>query len=459
MSGSTLRRSGVLSLCVLLAACGAGVSRRVLPSPHAAMLLPEPVASAPTLELPSVHRAVLPSGLVVHVVSRPDALMGHVALRASPGALLSQGQIGRDRVIARLLEDVGHARVSVDRGGLRIGRDVSLATVVVEAARLVTMADDPALSESAVFRASALVSEAQQHPQAIDVLRTTRLYGENTLEGELSSRQLRIPQPSLLEVRARLAELLAPPRTSLVIVGREPAETVIAALTEALAGLPEAEPLAAAVPPPSTLRPRPQLHALGAELPVALVRVSVVGPGEHEADAAGFALAIRALAGTHVSHLWTMLRAEGDSYVVQTRVEPQVGHVLATIQLSVRPADVDEAVTLVLSEVARLAHPRQISERVLATARQLELTAELARVERASELAASILDAELAGVGLEAHASRFAALSSASAGDVAAAFSRYLPPEALCIEVVAPTDQLANLPPVPGGTEVSPQRR
>lgn len=397
-----------------------------------------------------------PSGLTVHLVSRPGSMVSHLAVRTSPRPLLSRPRAALDRLIASLLSDTLGASVSLDRRGLRIDRDVGQDRLMQAARELLSLGTDPRWSASGIASVGAsLRVERQQTPALRQASVVRRFFGSNTWEWEIHAPDAAVPNPSPDEVRARLAELLVAEGSNLVIVGaasrdemRSELETT---LGTALAPVAIAEaPVSASAHEPQA--PRPQLHAFASPAVHCFVTLTIVGPDTFDEEGSAFEVAMSLLTGS------AALAGVGQGPARQS-TRWILGRTMVTVEVPVTADGALRVVEVARAELARLGRAEDITARELEAARRSVMAAESARFERHADLASSVLDAASAGVPLTRYAARFEAIAGTTAEDVALSAERHFALERVAFTVLASEDTIARIPELPGGRSVIRQRQ
>ncbi len=415
-----------------------------------------------TMEVPRVESFTLACGLDVRVVTRADAGTSYVELLGSPGSIARHPRVAILRVLARVVARALEAEVSSTREGFSIARDVPRGDAVRFSLQALAAADHPGITPRAVFEVKAeLEHEGRVLGRVIDEWRARRLFGPSSLEWSLSERSREVPEPAVDALRVELREQLARARTRLVIIGPDTAAEIRDALRSALADLPaaSAEPTTQIAPESSrALAPRPQLHAFETPTSSTRVRMTAIGPSTFETDAPAFEVAFALLTDARVSRLRRSLDIERD-FDRFTRISPTVGYSVAVVEFAIVAPDLASSIEISMSEFTRLGSSDRIESDELAIARVAAMTRVQARLDGAERLADAIHEAAQSDRGLEAHVTRFDAISRVSAEDVAAAVRRYFAPERIAFDVASDLDTLSHLPTLPGGQHISRRLR
>lgn len=472
-----------LALVAVLAACGS--SRSPLPPPASALSpvppLPVPArreARAPELTLPPIHAFTLDNGVSVQIAERHGApvvyaaLVGRAPHTAGAGAPVALDALLEHALGAELpggLDDLdtdGYSSTRVnERGVMLVSRTVSDGLPGV-LNRFAAVAEGRLFDDGEVDRAKhALIVHARyqqrlrrrrRYPEAGEEL-LTRLYGED--DPRVARARVR---PSTLarldrgDVLRRLAQLLPPSKTALIIVGDvDPAQTE--ALVRARLGSAALRVAPTAVSrsaPPGFPQPTPRLMIFPTgEEPIASARLIERGPPRHHDDHAAFRLYVRLAGGMFSSRLNLILREQrGDTYGVMSRVVDRADHSLFEISVVVPVQAVGDAAASIVGELSRLCDADQITSEEMSLARTVELARLSASLDTAAGLGSALVGAHLAGEPPESILQTFRRVELATPADVAEVGCRWVRPDHAPMVVVGDWRWLISHPVrVPGG--------
>ena len=456
---------------------GCGAHRPPLPPPLHPLathqpLPPEPQPStAPlTLTLPETESFTLPSGVEVQVVTRPQALVGHVALLAAGGWLGDGGRVEDDVVLNDLLHTTLNMSSRIDERGLRLHRSEVATNALPRAIQLLEALRTLRFTRAQVTHAAgarteerALYRRAWIHSVHFDLIR--RLYGPDSPHAVWNNPMRRLEVVQHARLNARLQQIVAPRHLTLVIVSSYDAEFVRAALLAATASWPAGEHgRRRRLTAPAFHREVNQQHsapahpqAIGYSSSSEMGHITLMegGPSAFAADHAAYRVAVRVLGGMYSSRPNAVFREERrESYGAQSRIRAHAGYSLMSFYMSVRPDQLGDALRILTGELSRVGHVESLSEDEVERARRIELATEASRFDNAESIAKSILTARAEGQTLDAYVQRFAAMQRVSRADVALAGLAWMRPTDAPIAVVANGYWIATHDlSVPGGYE------
>ena len=467
----------------LLAACGS--SRAPLPLPASALSpvppLPSPPpreARVPELTLPPIHAFTLDNGVSVQIAERHGApvvyaaLVGRAPHTAGSGAPVALDALLEHALGAELpsgiddLDDGGYLSTRVnERGVMLVSRSVSDSLPGV-LRRFARVAEGRVFEDGEVDRAKhALMVHARyrqrlrrrrRYPESGEEL-LTRLYGEDdprVVRARVRPTTLARLQTS--DVLRRLAQLLPPSKTALIIVGDvDPARTE-ALVRERLgpATLRVAPTPATRSAPPVFPEPTPRLMIFPTgDEPIASTRLIERGPPRHHDDHAAFRLYVRLAGGMFSSRLNLRLREQrGDTYGVMSRVIDRADHSLFEISVVVPVQAVGDAAASIVGELSRLCDASQITSEEMSLARTVELARLSASLDTAAGLGSALVGAHLAGEPPESILQTYRRVEHVTPADVAEVGRRWVRPEHAPMVVVGDWRWLISHPVrVPGG--------
>lgn len=246
-----MRRAILFLMAVISLGCGA--HRQPLPPPLHPLSTHQPLPPAPqpstaplTLTLPQTESFTLPSGVEVQVVTRRDALVGHVALLAAGGWLGDGARVEDDVVLDDLLQTTLNMSSRIDERGLRLHRSEVATNALPRAIQLLEALRTLRFTREQVTRAAgarteerALYRRAWVHSTYFDLIR--RLYGPESPHAVWNNPMRRLEVVQHARLNARLQQIVAPRHMTLVIVSTYDADFVRTALLEATASWPAGE--------------------------------------------------------------------------------------------------------------------------------------------------------------------------------------------------------------------------
>lgn len=458
----------IVLLVASLVACGS--ARAPLPPPIfplsvASPLPPSPPPTPPpaALELPRIASFVLPCGVEVHVVVRTESTMGEVALLAGGGALGDTRLVEDDVVLVDLLEHELESSASIDERGLFVHTPEVGVSTVSHAAALLQFMREHNFERRDVTRAVRAETEERvvhrgrlRHSIEFDLQR--RFYGPSA-HTTWNNPARNLDRVSAETVNARLRQLASPASLTLVVVGPYNPALVESALVAATTSWPEAAhatPRTLTVPtfPPA----HPQALGYGVVGEMGHIQMMEAGPGSFTTDHAAYRVAVRILGGMYSSRPNAILREERrESYGAYASIREEAGYATMRFYVSVRVDQLNAALGILTSELARLGREESLSEDEVERARALELSAERHRFDDPSAAAEAILVARAEGTTIDAYSARFERLRRVRRSDVARVAHAWIRPTSAPIAVMGggtwmATHQLS----APGGYELAP---
>ncbi len=480
-----MKQASRFAALALVLALGCGRYHAPLPLPAADRRwvppLPAPAAprdvALPAPTLPAITSFVLPCGMTVEIVERRATPVVHVALagRGTQSAEYAPAEL--DEVIELALgrtvaSDESEERSDDRQHGAEVGeRGLVLTSRVVPSeldgvlARYAAIMEGQAPSRDRIdlARLSLLDRARFEHDQrrrrrvptpAEDL--ATRLYGEaHPRVARMRLRPTSVERVDADRVRHRLARLLAPSESALVIVGDVDAAAVEAAVRERFASVParpEAPPATREAPvfpdPPTRL----YIHGTSGE-PSAFVRLVEHGPAIEHDDYAAFRLLARLAGGIFSSRLNLRLReSRGDAYGIMTRVTDRFDHSLLEISVIVPVSAASNAAVTMIEELARLSDASRIEAEELEIARTVELAELDAELETSTGLGHALVAAFLAREAPSSITETYARVAALDASDIARTAHRWVRPEKAPMVIVGDYVWLFTHPVrVPGG--------
>ncbi len=440
------------SLAILLLAMGfgCGAQRPPLPPPWYPLTAHQPLPPAPppstvplVLTLPHAESFTLPCGIEVQVVTRPHALVGEVALLGAGGGLGDGGRVEDDVLLVDLLEATFDASVRIDERGLRLHRSELGAHTLTRATNILRALRTTRFSRADVTRAASARTEIRAELRAPGVrsIRSEivrRLYGPASPHTTWHNPLRRLEVVQTTRLNARFAHLVMPAHLTLVIVSPYDAAFVRDALVTATASWGEAEhapprPLLAPTLPPA----HPQAIGYSVASEMGSITVLEGGPAAFAEDHAAYRIAVRILGGMYSSRPNSIFREERrESYGAWARITPHAGYAVLHFQMSVRQDQLNDALHVVTSELARLGHVEALTDEEVARAQRMELASELHRFDDAENIAKAILTARAEGQTLDAYRQRFESMQRVSRADVALAGLTWIRPSDAPIAVL-----------------------
>ncbi len=430
----------------LTVGCGA---RSPLPPPRlplsAHLALPErspagpPTAQAPTLV---VHDVTLPCGIEVHLVPRPDALVGHIAMFGGGGFLGDGGPTVDDVVLTAALDDHLDGSAQIDERGVVILSEVAGPVTLAQVASFVDLATGARLPAEVLERASVATTDARRTSMIrrgpdLQYQLAARVYGGRSARAAYANPYLARHAPPSGRLQARLRRLLDPARVRIVVVGPVAPEAMTAHLLELTSGVPAAPHGSPRVLTATRWEPpRPQLLGYGTSAGVGEVLAMGPGPSASAPEHAAFRVAVRLLGGMYSSRPNMVFREERrESYGAHAQIADRGTHSIVQFAITSRTPEIDDVLALLFAELGRLGDPGQLDESEVARARHLEIVSEVARWEDGSSLARAILDERIRGRAPSPEAS-VRALGLVDRDAVARAARRWLTPRALAVAAI-----------------------
>ncbi len=399
-------RTNTLSLAALgmcsFVACA--TPRVALPPPREPLASHLALPDRPTPTEPELVAAplaiedfVLPCGIHVHVVERPDALLGHLALFAGGGYLGDGGSVATDVAMRYALDRHLDASVSLDARGLSLSVETNPSTTLTRAVELVRVASGRAISESLLQRAGESSGAASASRLEHDLV--ARVYGGRSAEAVYANPNVGRHVVLSTRVRERIAQVFEPSRMRLVVVGdvdRDELERVLMEATRDIAATAHAAPrtLEARVWEP----PRPQVRGYGSDGTLGEITAMAAGPAVDAPDHAAFRIAVRILGGMYSSRPNQVFREERrETYGAHATVLDRGTHSVVRFGTTVETPQLGAVLDLLFEELDRLGDAAALTDDEIDRARRLEIARELWRWDDGASLADAVLDANVRG--------------------------------------------------------------
>jgi zinc protease len=444
---------GALLVAGLIAA-GCGRGRESLPAPRRPLVrtsiedersMPIP-AALPSLELPTVHTAVLETGLRVEVVERRGLPMVAVVVAARgfspidplvpPGVPELAARV-IDRELTRMAvtapgRELPPPSVETTDDGLLVTTQVPAAQLAGALAQISASMRAAECHDADVVLARIAMSEEARRERTIGGLVDTAV--GTTLYGAADRRA----QPSYGSV-ATLAQLhrghcaaqrrhgLAPGDSTIAIVGDVDHEEALRLVQVAMAGWSRPSAASAApIPPPAFPTPTHNVLLVPMTSAQGLVLVTERSPGPREPGFAAAGVMTRLLGGMFGARLNLELRERrGWAYGVGASRSVSSDHASVRIECTVEGARMVETLAAIDAEIARLSDPRSIGADELATAIAMERGALLDQLETRAGVARALAVAFLRRSSIAHLAELDAELARLGAGDVARVASAF----------------------------------
>jgi len=416
-----------------------------------------------TLTLPRAESFTLPCGIEVHVVTRPDALVGGVAVLGAGGSLGDGSLVEDDVVLVDLLERALDATIEIDGRGIFVHRSELAMSTITRAVRMVRALHDAQFNEREVTRVVRARTEErvvlrQPHIRASYFEHLSRLYGPDDARVIWNNPRRRLEVVETSRVNARLTRIMSPPHLTLVVVGAYETSFVQAALLSATTSWGTADhavPRRARAPifPPA----HPQAIGYGSTGQMGRIALLEGGPASFAPDHAAYRVAVRLLGGMYSSRPNAVFREERrESYGARAAIDEEGGYSTLWFSMSVRNDQLDDALSALTSELSRLGHVESLNDSEVDRARTIELASEMHRFDSAEGIARAILHARAEGQTWSAYAARFEAIQRVTRDDVAiAALTWIRPTDAPIIVIGEGTWISTHSLSAPGGYELA----
>jgi hypothetical protein len=432
--------------------------RIALPPPllplTAHLALPERPTSS--LDSPSagalvVEDFMLPCGIAVHVVERPDALLGHLALLAGGGYLGDGGSLDADAAMTYALEHHFDAEVTFDTRGVSLAAETSAPALISRATALVRLAAGDAMSRTLLSRAGEATSASWTNRLEHDL--TVRVYGGRSAQAAYTDPAVGQRAAPVARLRARIAQVFVPTRMRLVVVGdidRVDLERALIDATRDIAETPHAEPRT--LEPTVWEPPRPQIRGYGGDTSLGEIAALGAGPAVDAAEHAAFRVAVRILGGMYSSRPNQVFREERrETYGAHAVVLDRGTHTVVRFATTVETPQLGDVLDLLLDELARLGDAEALTDEEVERARRLEIATEIERWDDSATLVRRILDARVRGER-PSPSRAIEALAAVDRAAVAETARHWLAPHRLAIVAVGQSTWMLTHPlSAPGG--------
>ncbi|MEQ9076556.1 MAG: insulinase family protein [Sandaracinaceae bacterium] len=450
---------------LLLAAC---THRAPLPPPASArsgvppLPVPAQPVAEPALRLPSIHAFTLENGISVQVVERRGTPVVYAALAGRvPHVPGTPRAVALDALLERALgaelpsgfgamEEGEGLRTSVDERGLTLVSTVVTDGVPGALSRFASVLEGRVFGDGEVRRAQQALAGDARHR-----LRRRRRRGYAPPNEELLARLYGPDDPRVLrtrigplalerlgdaDVRQRLAELLPPSRTMVVLVGDLDPLRAEALVRQRLGPVRPRSVARALRPAPAPVFPAPSPRLMiypTSDHPSASIYLLDRGPARHHRDHAAYRLYVRMAGGMFSSRLNLHLREQrGDTYGVIGQVHDRGDHALFQLGLVVPVEVAGDAASAIVRELDRLRDADRIGEEEMERARAVELARLSSTLDTAAGLGGALVGAHLAGQPPGAIVDTYHRVERATPAEVAEAGRRWIRPEHAPMQII-----------------------
>lgn len=419
----------LLALVCVFSGCGARAQLQpVLPlARHGALPPPPETASPVNLALPEVDTFVLPCGMEVNIVTRPDSLVGSVAILAA-GGHLGEVRIEDDLVLARMIEAESHAETDIDERGLHMEISALSDRVLERAVSVLHTLREPTFDLSDLVRSVNRLSTERARLGVRTTANTesnliAQLFGPSSMHAARRDARRPTDGVNLPPVLARLATLSRPSHLVVVIVSARTSAEVRAALlgeTSTWGEAPHVDAEALAAPVfPDVEAPMSHFRIVRSESRIFVVER---GPSPFDPTSAAYRIAVRVFGGLHGASILVdahehTCRACGLHPAI---VNEGAGYSMLSFGIELPHASVDAMLLRIDEEVHRIGQG-EFAPGEIEAARAMELTLESSRFSSSSGIARSLLFARAEGQTLDVYARRYEAIRRASPVDIAEA--------------------------------------